>query len=203
MTIRRGRLRRWLGGDGGPSARAAIFLAASTFLCGCVLASLLFVGIWRHTAGEAQRSQAAEARIRAAHRQDVQQLQALQLTVRRLRAQLRRNHGLLADVQRRAAEAAKSLARTRAAARAAAVALTPRLQDVIDQAASLAHETATIQSEVRALESYARDPGPAGVDAGYLATQARYLERGAAAAASAAAVLAQRARDAQAAAGAG
>ena len=73
-----------------------------------------------------------------------------------------------------------------------------RLQDLVETAAALARQTATIESELKALEAYTRHPGAAGVDAGYLATQARYLIRSAAAAAAAAATLAQRTQDAQA-----
>jgi hypothetical protein len=204
MTIdRRGRLRRWLGGDGPPSLRAALFLALSTFLCGCVVASLLFVGVWRHTAGEAARLQAAQAHARAIQQADRQQLLAAKADLDLLKARFARNERLLTEAKRRAAQATTALARARAATRAISRTLTPRLQTVADAAAALARQTATIHSELTALETYAQQPGATGIDAGYLETQARYVARQAAAAASAAAALTQQARDAQASAGSG
>jgi len=198
-TLRRRRgLRGWLGGNAPPSPRAALFLAVSTFLCGCVLASLLFVGIWRHTAS-------AEARTRAAQQSDRLHLLAAEHTLTQLKTQLAVNQRLLDDARHRAdrattalAHAHKALADTRRADRAITRSLTPRLQDLVETAAALARQTATIESELNALEAYTRRPGAAGVDAGYLATQARYLAQSAAAAAAAAATLAQRTQDAQA-----
>src|SRR5205085_9615896 len=76
---RRRRLLRLPGGGASPSLRAALFLALSTFLCGCVMAGLLFVGVWRHTASEAAHTQAAQQR-------DRQQLLSTQRTLAGLKA---------------------------------------------------------------------------------------------------------------------
>lgn len=204
MTFeRRGRLRRWFGGTGPPSARAALFLAVSMFLCGSVLASLLFIGLWRHTADEASRVRAAEAQTRAIQQTDRQRLLAAQAELVALKGQLEQNRRVLTKVRSRAAATAAALQHARGAREAIVRELTPRLQALADAAAALARQTATIQSELTALEAYAQHPGATGVDPGYLATQASYVGRGAAAAASAAAALARQARDAQASAGAG
>jgi predicted nucleic acid-binding Zn-ribbon protein len=201
MTLdRRGRLRRWLGDGGPPSLRGAVFLAVSTFLCGCVLASLLFVGIWRHTAGEAAQSKAAVAQTKAIQQSDHKQLLAVQNHLAALRTQLAHSRTVLAQAEQQAAGAKTALAHAQSASRELVRSLAPRLQTLSDAAASLARTTATIQSELGALATYAHDPGGAGLDAGYLESQTRYVARVAAAAAAAAAALAQDASDAQAAA---
>jgi hypothetical protein len=100
--------------------------------------------------------------------------------------------------RRQAAEATTELAQAEKAARARARSLTPRLQNLTESAATLAGQSATLESELTALETYARHPGAAGLDAGYLTTQTRYLARSAAAATAAATALAQESRNAQA-----
>jgi chromosome segregation ATPase len=198
MTVgRRSRLRRWLGDGGPPSVRGAVFLSVSTFLCGCVLASLLFVGIWRHTAGEAAKSKAAVAQTRAIQQTDRQQLLAVKARLDALRAQLTRAHRQLAQAEQQTAGTKAALAHAQAASRALLRSLTPRLQAMSGTATGLAHTTATIQSELAALATYAHDPGGAGLDPGYLESQTRYMERVASTAASAAAELARDARTAQ------
>jgi hypothetical protein len=199
MTLdRRGRLRRLLGGAGPPSTRSALFLAVSMFLCGSVLASLLFVGLWRRTADEASRVREAEAQTRVIQQTDRQRLLAAQASIVTLRAKLAQSSQALTQVRARTAEATAALEHARRANSAVVRTLTPRLQALTDAAAALARQTATIQSELTALEGYAQHPGATGVDAGYLATQASYVGRGAAAAAAAAGALARQARDAQA-----
>lgn len=201
MTLaRRGRLRRWLGNGAPPSLRGALFLSVSTFLCGCVLASLLFVGVWRHTAGEAARSQAAVAHTKAIQQRDRQQLLALRSQVETLQAQLARNRRVLVRNERQAAATKASLTHANAATRAVIQSLAPRLQSLSGTAATLAHTLATIEAELGTLATYAHDPGGAGLDAGYLETQTRYVARVAAGAAAAAAALAREAQDTQAAA---
>jgi len=194
----RQRLRRWLGGGAPPSGRAALFLALSTFLCGCVVAGFVFVGIWRHTATEKAQTQAAQQSIRRQLLEAKQTLVESKQTLAELKTQLARNQHLLARTQRKAAEETTALAQTRKAERALARSLAPRLHDLIQTAGTLAGQSATIESELTALETYTRHPGAAGVDAGYLATQTRYLVRSAAAAAASAATLAQDSRDARA-----
>ena len=201
MTLaRRGRLRRWLGNGAPPSVRGAVFLSVSTFLCGCVVASLLFVGIWRHTAGEAARSRAAVAQTHAIQQRDRQELLAVRNRLATLQAQLARSRAALGRTEHRAAATKASLLRANVATRAVVVSLEPKLQTLSGTAATLAHTIATIEAELGALATYAQNPGGAGLDAGYLETQTRYVARVAASAASAAAALAQDVRDAQAAA---
>ena len=177
--------------DTPPSAGAAIFLALSMFLCGCVLAGLVFVAIWRHTATGRAQSQAAQQSLR-------RQLLDQEQTLATVQAQLARNLRLLARARRQAAGAATALAQNERATRALARSLTPRLHDLIQSAATLAGQSATLESELTALETYARHPGAAGLDAGYLMTQTRYLARSAVAATAAATALAQESHDARA-----
>lgn len=201
MTLERGgRLRRRLRDGAPPSLRGALFLSLSTFLCGCVLASLLFVGVWRHTAGEAARSQAAVAHTQAIQQRDRQQLAAATSRLEALQAQLARSRRMLTRTEHQAAATKASLTHANAASRAVIQSLAPRLQTLSGTAATLAHTIATVEAELGALATYAQNPGGAGLDAGYLETQTRYVARVAASAASAAAALAREAQDAQAAA---
>jgi hypothetical protein len=196
---RRRRFGRLLGRSAPPSGRAALFLAVSMFLCGCVLAGLLFVGIWRHTASQAADSQAAQQR-------DRQQLLAAERTLAELKAQLvglkaqvARNQLALDRAKTRAARAASQLVQARNANRVITTSLVTSLQELVRAGDSLARQTATMESELAALETYARDPGAVGLDAGYLESQIGYLARSAAAATSQAAALARHSQDAQAA----
>ena len=185
------RLTRWLTGDGAPpSLRAQLVLLLSAFLLGCVVAALLFVGIWRHTAAEG-------ARVRTAQLADRRHLAAAQRQLALAQAELTRERTTLAAARKRAAELAATVTRTRAAGRA----LTPRLQGIAAAAATLEHDTSRLQSELATLRTYVRNPGAAGLDSGYLLTQARYVVDSAHAAAAAAATLSTQARDAQATAG--
>ena len=172
-----------------PSLRGALFLAFSTFLCGAVLAGLLFVGIWRHTAGE-------QAQTEAARQHDRQRLLLAQGTVERLKAQLARDEVALAQARRRAAQDAAVLDRARASSRDLTRSISRTLQVLIQTESTLATQSATIQSELRALEGYANHPGPTGLDAGYLGAQIDYLLRSAAAASSTAASLVRSSRGA-------
>jgi hypothetical protein len=190
---RRGRVRQWLRSDAPASKGAWVFMFVSALLCGAALAGLLFVGVWRHTAGEAASSRAAQV-------SDHRALQDSRRTVAALKVQLGHEQDLLArsrHVSARTAtalsaarsalaQAQAALARTQAAARTARSAMAVRLSGLSAAASGLARATATLRSELMALETYAAQPGPTGIDAGYLAAQVRYLEVSAAAAASAA-----------------
>jgi len=195
---RRGRVRNWLSGDAPSSRGAQLFLCVSALLCGAVLSGLLFVGVWRHTATEVTRTQAARL-------SDRQALLASKRTVASLRMRLAHDQEQLANAARRSAQAAAELAGARnalghaaqvqAANSAARHLQTLRLVALIGVANTLVHSTSALQSELTALDMYALHPGTAGLDGGYLATQAHYLEASAANAASAASDLAQRARE--------
>jgi hypothetical protein len=154
-----------------PSPRAQILLVLSAFLCGTVLAGLLFVGIWRHTAADGVRARSAQA---AEHRL--------------LRAAQRRTTSLtatLASEHRRADRATAALAAERRRLTALGRAVPPKLDTLASSARKLTSQLATLQSELRALETYVQGGA---VDPGYVDAQAQYLvtsTRSAAAAASA------------------
>lgn len=176
-------------GTGPPSLRAQILLVASAFLCGTVLAGLLFVGIWRHTADDGARAQAS------------QRLSQQQLTTARQRiAALTKD---LTAAQQTASAAAAVVARQRTALKretaahaALAHALPPRLAALTTSAHELESQLTTLQSELKALGTYVNDPGATGLDAGYLATQVDYMTSAAKTAAGTAAAISQKATDA-------
>jgi len=176
-------------GTAGPSLRAQILLVASAFLCGTVLAALLFVGIWRHTANDGARAQAS------------QRLSQHQLTAARHRiASLDKE---LTQAKQAASTAAAALGRERAALKrevaanaALARALPPRLAALTASARGLDSQLTTLQSELKALGTYVNDPGATGLDAGYLATQVDYMTSAAKTAAGTAAAISQKATDA-------
>src|ERR1700750_1631455 len=92
---RRGRLRHWLHSDAPASRGAQVFMFIAALLCGAALSGLLFVGVWRHTAGEAAQSQAARAddqRALRASRRENASLKASLAHVRALLATANRAH---------------------------------------------------------------------------------------------------------------
>jgi hypothetical protein len=163
-----------------------LFLASSTFLCGAVLAGLLFVGIWRHTASE-------QVQTEAARQHDRRQLVVAHHTVAKLRMQLRaqlaQEKAALALAQHRAAQDAAAIDRARGLNTELRQSMLRTAQELTQAAKILASQTARIQSELQALEGYTNHPGATGLDAGYLAAQIDYLLRSAAAASSTAAGL--------------
>lgn len=198
---RRGRLRHWLRGDGPSSRGAQLFLFVSALLCGAALSGLLFAGIWRHTAGEV-------ARTRDAQRGDHHALVTSKRALAALRVKYRHEQALLAGAKSARLQAAKALAESRtvlaqvrhAAAKSDAAtaaerrSLSGQAQYLLASASALARQTTTIRSELNALETYAQSPGGTGVDAGYVASQARYLVTAAEASVSAADELVRRAQ---------
>jgi hypothetical protein len=175
----------------------------SAMLCGAALAGLLFVGVWRHTAGEAASSKAAQ-------RSDHRALAISRRTVAALTAKLSHEQALLAGSRSAGAATSAALARARgslaeaqaalahakAAGAAALESANARAASLSTDANAIARATATLRSELAALETYAQNPGPTGIDPGYLANQVRYLESSAAAAESAANDLVRRSRPA-------
>jgi chromosome segregation ATPase len=197
---RRGRVRHWLSSDAPASKGAQVFMFVAALLCGAALAGLLFVGVWRHTAGEAARSQAARVGDQQALRQSRRTIAALSARLANEQALLARsNHAgraataALAQARSALAQAHAELARARAADGAAIDAMKARISGLSADAARLQRATATLSSELTALETYAQNPGATGIDPGYLANQVRYLEASAAAASSAASELSRRA----------
>lgn len=177
---------------GPPSLRAQILLVASAFLCGTVLAALLFVGIWRHTAADGARAHAQQAAVQ-------QYLVAARQRIAVLAAEAGRNRALTVAVRRRAEQARGALAANRTALETLRRALQPRLRVVNANARALSAKLSTLRSELGTLRTYLRQPGPGGLDAGYLLAQAQYLASAADAAASTAATVALGAQAAQAA----
>jgi predicted nucleic acid-binding Zn-ribbon protein len=176
-------------GTAPPSLRAQILLVASAFLCGTVLAGLLFVGIWRHTADDGARAQASQ---RASQRQ----LTAARHRLAALQAELAHTKDLAAATAARAARDHAALTRQVAASVALARSLGPRLTALTSSALSLSSQVATLQSELKALGSYIAQPGATGIDAGYLAAQVQYMLSAAKSAVDEAAAISQRATDA-------
>jgi hypothetical protein len=176
-------------GTGPPSLRAQILLVVSAFLCGTVLAGLLFVGIWRHTAADG-------ARAHASQRVSQQQLSSARHRVAALQAELAQTKDLAAATAARAARDHAALTRERTASAALARSLGPRLAALTSSAHSLSSQMTTLQSELKALGSYVAQPGATGLDAGYLAAQVQYMTSAAKSAVDAAAAISQRATDA-------
>jgi len=197
---RRGRVRDWLRGDAPASKGAQAFMFVSAMLCGAALSGLLFVGVWRHTAGEAASSKAAQRtdhRALAASRRTIVDLTAKlareQLVLARASSAGAATTAALARARGSLAQAQAALAHTKTADATALDAANARAAGLGTDATAIARATATLRSELTALQTYAQNPGPTGIDPGYLANQVRYLEASAAAAASAASDLARRA----------
>jgi hypothetical protein len=176
-------------GAGPPSLRAQILLVASAFLCGTVLAALLFVGIWRHTAADGARAQASQ-------RASQQQLTSARHRIAGLDAELTQAKEAASTAAAMAVRERTALKREVAANAALAHALPPRLAALTASAHALESQLTTLQSELKALGTYVNDPGATGLDAGYLATQVEYMATAAKTAAGAAAAISQKATDA-------
>lgn len=180
-----------------PSLRGQLFMLVSVFLCGCVLTGLLFVGVWRHTASAETRAHTAQVGYERQLATTAHALASTRHALATLRAQLAHANGMLVAARRQDAADRASLAQARSATSAVTRALAPDLKSLVDSAGSLAHQTTTLRSELTALERYARSPGPTGVDAGYMQSQAHYLASSADTAATGAATLLAQAQGAQ------
>jgi chromosome segregation ATPase len=166
---RRRGVRRWLGGVGAPpSLQAQLVLMISALLLGGVLTSLLFVGIWRHTAADGQRARAAQVA-------DRQQLAATQRTLAAVEAKLASERAELAKARLGRDGAAAELTRLRRLHRSVGDSLRPQLQGLTATTGTLAHDTTTLRSEIAALRAYLTSASPTGVDSGFLDAQIKYL----------------------------
>ena len=193
-SSRRRGVRRWLAGAGAPpSLQAQLVLMISALLLGGVLTSLLFVGIWRHTAADG-------ARARAAQQADRRQLHGTQAKLAAVEAELAGQRAALAKARVGRAAAAAELTQLRRAHRSVVRSLGPPLQGLTGTAGTLAHDTATLRSEIAALRAYLKSAAPAGVDSGFLDAQIRYLVSSTESARSAVSRLEQQTQEAQAAA---
>jgi chromosome segregation ATPase len=179
--------------SGPPSLRAQLVLVVAAILLGAVLAGLLFVGVWRHTATEGDAARAAqlatkqqlrsvESQLKAARTQ----LVAANTATHRVRAQLH-----VARTQR----AALRRANTRAAVR-----LRAPIGSLVGNGGALQHQLSKLSSELSTIQTYLTAATATGVDPAFIAAQVRYLQTTAGAAQQAATALAQQAAHAQAAA---
>ena len=190
----RRRVRRWLAGvSAPPSLKAQLVLMFSALLLGGVMSSLLFVGIWRHTAADGQRARAAQVA-------DRQQLQATQRKLASLEAAQARAQAALTKARHRQAAAAAQVLQLRQLHHAVGNSLQPRLQALAGTGATLAHDTATLKSEIAALRAYLTTAAPAGADSAFLDAQIKYLVASTEHASAAASSLEQQTQAAQAAA---
>jgi hypothetical protein len=166
---RRSRLRRWLGGVGAPpSLRAQITLMVSAFALGGVVAALLFVGIWRHTAAESDRARTAQLIDR--HR-----MQVAERRLETVEAQLTAEHAALVRARRSAARAGGRLRALKRLHAAVARSLPGQVAAVETTASALAHDGAKLTSELAALRHYLREAEATGIDPGFVNAQINYL----------------------------
>lgn len=179
--------------SGPPSLRAQLVLVAAAMMLGAVLAGLLFVGVWRHTASESDAARAAQLatkqQLRTAQTQLASartQLLAASAATRRVRSQLH-----VAQTQRASLRKQNS----RAAAR-----LSAPISSLVGNGGSLQHQLSKLSSELSTIQTYLTAATATGVDPAFIAAQVRYLQSSAGAAEEAATALAQQAARAQAAA---
>jgi chromosome segregation ATPase len=160
--------RQFSGRSAPPSLRAQIVLMLSAFVFGGVLSALLFVGIWRHTAAESDRAQAAQVESRHA-------LQAAHATLSRTETELASTRAAVASIRRDRARLALELTSLRRVNHRAARSLPQRLQAIADDADVLARETAKLASALTTLGDYLRNASATGVDPAFLEAQVGYL----------------------------
>ena len=193
-SSRRGAIRRRLAGAGAPpSLQAQLVLMISALLLGAVLTSLLFVGVWRHTTADGERARASQ--VAAKHR-----LQATQRQLAAVEAELAGKESALAKARLAQAAAATELARVQRLQGSVGRALRPALQGLTGSSGALAHDAATLRSEIAALRAYLQTASGAGFDSGSLDAQIRYLVASTESVSSGVAKLEQQTQDAQAAA---
>jgi chromosome segregation ATPase len=140
----------------------------SALLLGGVLTSLLFVGIWRHTAADGQRARATQLA-------DRQQLVATQRKLASVEAERTSEQAALAKARLGQAAAAAELTQQRRLHRAVGSSLGRQLQLLTGTAGTLAHDTSALKSEIAALRAYLQSASPTGADSGFLDVQIKYL----------------------------
>src|SRR2546421_9682133 len=142
-SSRRG-VRRWLAGAGAPpSLQAQLVLMISALLLGAVLTSLLFVGIWRHTAADGERARAAQLA-------GTQQLHATQRKLAAVEAELASDRAALAKTRLGRAAAPAQLTQLRRLRRSVDRSLRPPLQGMTGTTRTLSHHTSALKSEIAA-----------------------------------------------------
>jgi hypothetical protein len=149
-----------------PSLRAQAVLIFSAFLLGAVLSALTFVGIWRHTATAGDRAQAAQTI--AQHR-----LAEIKLHLLSARQGLAAERALVARLRVQRSKLVNELT----SMRRSAAGLPAPLQSIGTDATTLSRSTSRLESELSALQAYVARSSAAGMDAGFVGTQIRYLIR--------------------------
>lgn len=179
--------------SGPPSLRAQLVLVTAAMMLGAVLAGLLFVGVWRHTANESDAAHAAQLATK-------QQLRTVQTQLASARTQLLAANAAARRVraQLHAAQTERTALRkqnTRAAKR-----LSSPIGSLVGSGGSLQHQLSKLSSELSTIQTYLTAATATGVDPAFIAAQVKYLQSSAGAAEEAATALAQQAARAQAAA---
>jgi hypothetical protein len=151
-----------------PSLRALIALLLSAFLLGGVLAALLFVGVWRHTAAEGDRARSAQIQSKQALRATQLQLTAAQHDVDVARASL-------AKLRAERRQLGRELNRRRAVDGRLARSLPPQLQSISANAGTIEQKTAKLATALTTLRDYLRNASATGVDPAFLGAQVGYL----------------------------
>jgi hypothetical protein len=165
----RAHIQRWLARPvATPSLRAQIALLLSAFLLGGVLAALLFVGVWRHTAAEGDRARRAQLESKQA-------LRAAQIQMTRSEGQLADARASLAKIRVERRRLGRELNRRRAVDGRLATSLPPRLQSISANAGAVEQKTAKLGAALATLRDYLRNASATGVDAAFLAAQVGYL----------------------------
>jgi septal ring factor EnvC (AmiA/AmiB activator) len=178
--------------SGPPSLRAQLVLIVAAILFGAVLAGLLFVGVWRHTAAESDAARTAQI-------QTSRRLHTTKARLDAIRAQLAATRATAARERTQLASLRRDLAAAQRANAHAAQSLASPLSAIAANGGALQHQLAKLSSELSSIGGYLASAG-AGVDPAFVAAQVRYLTSSAGAADSAVAVLARQASLAQAAA---
>lgn len=188
----RAHVRRWLAQPAAPpSLRAQAALLLSAFLLGGVLASLLFVGVWRHTAAESDHARSAQVESR-------RELHAARTQLTRSERRLATAQASLAKLRSQHRRLAHELARLRGIDSRLARNVTPRLQAIAGEADTLGQKAGKLGTALTTLRDYLHNASSTGVDAAFLAAQVGYLIGSADSARATASQLAAETRQAQA-----
>jgi chromosome segregation ATPase len=166
-------------------------LLVSAFLLGGVLAALLFVGVWRHTAAEGDRARSAQLQSR-------QQLRAARVQLARRERKLSTAQSSLQKLRRDRRRLTQELARLRGIDTGLARNVAPRLQSIAAETDTLGQKAAKLGTALATLRDYLRNASSTGVDSAFLAAQVGYLIGSAGSARATASQLAAEIRQAQA-----
>ena len=176
--------------SGPPSLRAQLVLVVAAILLGAVLAGLLFVGVWRHTATEGDAARAAQIATK-------QQLRSVQTQLKTARAQLVAANTATHRVRAQLHVAQTQRAALRKQSTRAAARLNAPIGSLVGNGGALQHQLSKLSSELSTIQTYLTAATATGVDPAFIAAQVKYLQSSASAAEQAATALAQEAARAQ------